>query len=34
MAAVPIINGAIGILQTCKTTRVGQQVMQDLRDRL
>jgi ATP-binding cassette subfamily B protein len=34
MAAVPIINGAIGILQTYETTRVGQQVMQDLRDRL
>ena len=34
MAAVPIVNGAIGILQTYKTTRVGQQVMRDLRDRL
>jgi ATP-binding cassette subfamily B protein len=34
MAAVPIVNGAIGILQTYETTRVGQQVMQDLRDRL
>ena len=34
MAAVPIINGAIGILQTYQTTRVGQQVMRDLRDRL
>jgi ATP-binding cassette, subfamily B, bacterial len=34
MAAVPIINGAIGILQTYETTRVGQQVMRDLRDRL
>ena len=34
MAAVPVINGAIGILQTYETTRVGQQVMQDLRDRL
>src|ERR1700730_8784901 len=34
MAAVPVVNGAIGILQTYQTTRVGQQVMQDLRDRL
>jgi ATP-binding cassette, subfamily B, bacterial len=34
MAAVPIINGAIGILQTYETTRVGQVVMRDLRDRL
>src|SRR5215469_9351978 len=34
MAAVPIINGAIGILQTYETTRVGQLVMRDLRDRL
>jgi ATP-binding cassette, subfamily B, bacterial len=34
MAAVPVINGAIGILQTYETTRVGQQVMRDLRDRL
>ncbi len=34
MAAVPIVNGAIGILQTYKTTKVGQLVMQDLRDRL
>ena len=34
MAAVPIINGAIGILQTYETTKVGQQVMRDLRDRL
>jgi len=34
MAVVPIINGAIGILQTYETTRVGQQVMRDLRDRL
>jgi ABC-type bacteriocin/lantibiotic exporter with double-glycine peptidase domain len=33
MAAVPIVNGAIGILQTYQTTRVGQQVMRDLRDR-
>src|SRR6476646_452394 len=34
MAAVPIINGAIGILQTYETTKVGQLVMRDLRDRL
>jgi ATP-binding cassette subfamily B protein len=34
MAAVPIVNGAIGILQTYQTTQVGQQVMRDLRDRL
>ena len=34
MAAVPIVNGAIGILQTYETTKVGQQVMRDLRDRL
>ena len=34
MAAVPVINGAIGILQTYQTTRVGQLVMRDLRDRL
>jgi ATP-binding cassette subfamily B protein len=34
MAAVPIVNGAIGILQTYETTRVGQLVMRDLRSRL
>jgi ATP-binding cassette, subfamily B, bacterial len=34
MAVVPIVNGGIGILQTYETTRVGQQVMRDLRDRL
>src|SRR6201997_617984 len=34
MAAVPIVNGAIGILQVYETTRVGQQVMRDLRNRL
>jgi ATP-binding cassette, subfamily B, bacterial len=34
MAAVPIVNGAIGILQTYQTNRVGQLVMRDLRDRL
>ena len=34
MAAVPIVNGAIGILQVYETTKVGQLVMRDLRDRL
>ena len=34
MALVPIVNGAIGILQTYETTQVGQLVMRDLRDRL
>jgi ATP-binding cassette subfamily B protein len=34
MAVVPVVNGAIGILQTYQTTRVGQLVMRDLRDRL
>src|SRR6266566_3148153 len=34
MAVIPILNGAIGILQTYETTRVGQLVMRDLRDRL
>ncbi len=34
MAVVPVVNGAIGILQTYETTRVGQLVMRDLRDRL
>src|SRR6185295_3161563 len=34
MAIVPIVNGSIGILQTYETTRVGQLVMRDLRDRL
>jgi ATP-binding cassette subfamily B protein len=34
MAVVPIVNGAIGILQTYESTRVGQLVMRDLRDRL
>src|SRR6516164_7606653 len=34
MALIPIVNGAIGILQVYETTRVGQQVMRDLRDRL
>src|SRR6185312_13758563 len=30
MAVVPIVNGAIGILQTYETTMVGQHVMRDL----
>src|SRR5262252_9355427 len=34
MAVIPIINGAIGILQVYETTRVGQLIMRDLRDRL
>jgi ATP-binding cassette subfamily B protein len=34
MAIIPIVNGAIGILQTYETTHVGQSVMRDLRDRL
>jgi ATP-binding cassette, subfamily B, bacterial len=34
MAVVPIVNGAIGILQVYETTKVGQLVMRDLRDRL
>jgi ATP-binding cassette subfamily B protein len=34
MALVPIVNGAIGILQTYETTQVGQLVMRDLRNRL
>ena len=34
MAVIPIVNGAIAILQTYETTRVGQLVMRDLRDRL
>src|SRR5580700_10139126 len=34
MALVPVVNGAIGILQTYETTRVGQAVMRDLRNRL
>ena len=33
MAVVPIVNGAIGVVQTYETTRVGQLVMRDLRDR-
>jgi len=34
MAVIPIVNGAIGILQVYETTKVGQLVMRDLRDRL
>jgi ATP-binding cassette subfamily B protein len=34
MSLVPIVNGAIGILQTYETTKVGQLVMRDLRNRL
>src|SRR5260370_31566167 len=34
MALVPVVNGAIGILQTYETTRVGQLVMRDLRNQL
>src|SRR5258708_619202 len=34
MAAVPIVNGAIGHVQTYETTGVGQSVMRDLRNRL
>jgi ATP-binding cassette subfamily B protein len=34
MAAVPIVNGAIGIVQTYQTNKVGQQVMLHLRERL
>ena len=34
MAAVTIVSGALGILQTWATNIVGQRVMRDLRDRL
>src|SRR3984885_11548112 len=34
MALVPVVTGAIGIVQTYETTRVGQQVMRDLRNQL
>ena len=34
MALVPVVSGAIGILQVYETTRVGQLVMRDLRNRL
>ncbi len=34
MVAIPIISGALGIGQTYLTNRVGQRVMEDLRNRL
>jgi len=34
MVAIPIFTGAVGILQTYLTNRVGQRVMEDLRNRL
>src|SRR5207244_13043249 len=34
MIAVPLVSGVIGIAQTYLTTVVGQNVMQDLRNRL
>src|SRR5438552_2158183 len=34
MVAIPIISGALGIAQTYLTNRVGQRVMEDLRNRL
>jgi len=34
MVAIPIVTGAVGILQTYLTNRVGQRVMEDLRNRL
>src|ERR1700753_4296809 len=34
MALIPVVSGAIGILQVYETTRVGQLVMRDLRNRL
>src|SRR5919201_4629554 len=34
MIAVPLVSGAIGVAQTYLTTVVGQNVMQDLRNRL
>ena len=34
MALVPVVSGAIGIWQVYETTRVGQLVMRDLRNRL
>ncbi|MFN2582856.1 MAG: ABC transporter ATP-binding protein, partial [Candidatus Dormibacteria bacterium] len=34
MVAVPIVTGAVGVLQTYLTNRVGQRVMEDLRNRL
>ncbi|MBV8196107.1 MAG: ABC transporter ATP-binding protein [Candidatus Dormibacteraeota bacterium] len=34
MVFIPVITGAVGVLQTYETTRVGQRVMEDLRNRL
>lgn len=34
MVAVPVITGALGVLQTYLTNKVGQRVMEDLRNRL
>src|SRR6202000_1739501 len=34
MALIPVVNGAIGILQVYETTRAGEMVMRDLRNRL
>ncbi len=34
MVAVPVITGALGVLQTYVTNKVGQRVMEDLRNRL
>lgn len=34
MVAVPVITGAVGVVQTYLTNRVGQRVMEDLRNRL
>jgi ATP-binding cassette subfamily B protein len=34
MIAIPVVTGAVGILQTYLTNRVGQRVMEDLRNRL
>src|SRR5258708_2326983 len=34
MMIIPVITGGIGVLQTYLTNRVGQRVMQDLRDQL
>jgi ATP-binding cassette, subfamily B, bacterial len=34
MIAIPIVSGAVGVLQTYLTNRVGQRVMEDLRNQL
>jgi len=34
MIGIPIISGIVGVLQTYLTNRVGQRVMEDLRNRL